>query len=194
MPKDEFDFEDPLELNGVALLTDEDTSGAMAECFVEEFMRMGYNHKQVLALFRNPHYTGMNMVLQNKGEPFVRDVIADVFARWGKVIQWNTGEANPLTPALSPSEGERENRRHAVGEAGAKDLQSVGEPNVAGESQTRTLLSPLPLRGGEGQGEGANTGSCGHGCGCTSSAPVEQTFSLDGQLTDPMGDPIPKLE
>ncbi len=25
MPKDEFDFEDPLELNGVAFLTEEDT-------------------------------------------------------------------------------------------------------------------------------------------------------------------------
>ena len=33
MPKDEFDFEDPLELNGVAFLTEEDTSAEMAECF-----------------------------------------------------------------------------------------------------------------------------------------------------------------
>jgi hypothetical protein len=89
MPKDEFDFDDPLELNGVALLTDEDTSSAMAECFVEEFMRMGYSHKQILALFRNPHYLGMNMVLQNKGEPFVRDIITEVFARWGKPVTWS---------------------------------------------------------------------------------------------------------
>ena len=51
MPKDECDFDDPLELNGVALLTEEDTSGAMAECFVEEFLRLGYNPGQVLALF-----------------------------------------------------------------------------------------------------------------------------------------------
>ena len=36
MPKDEFDFEDPLELNGAALLSDEDTLQPMAECFVEE--------------------------------------------------------------------------------------------------------------------------------------------------------------
>ena len=64
MPKDEFDFEDPLELNGVALLTHEDTTDEMAECFIEEFMRMGYNHKQILALFRNPHYLGLNMALR----------------------------------------------------------------------------------------------------------------------------------
>ena len=88
MPKDEFDFEDPLELNGVALLTEEDTTDAMCECFIEEFLRMGYNHKQVLALFRNPNYLGMNMVLQNRGEPFVRDQITELFARWGRAVMW----------------------------------------------------------------------------------------------------------
>ena len=86
MPKDEFDFEDPLELNGVALLSNEDTMQPMAECFVEEFLRLGYNHKQIFALFQNPHYLGMNMVLQNRGEPFVRDLIAETFARWGKPV------------------------------------------------------------------------------------------------------------
>ncbi len=86
MPKDEFDLDDPLELSGVALATDEDTTDAMCECFVEEFMRLGYNHRQLLALFRNPHYLGLNMVLQNRGEPFVRDKIAEVFARWGKPL------------------------------------------------------------------------------------------------------------
>jgi hypothetical protein len=84
MPKDEFDFEDPLELNGVTLFTDEDTRGEMAACFIEEFMRMGCNHKQVLALFRNPHYIGPHLVLQGRGEPFVRGLIAEIFARWGR--------------------------------------------------------------------------------------------------------------
>ena len=88
MPKDEFDFEDPLELNGMAFLTHEDTTDAMAECFVEEFLRMNYNARQVLALFRNPHYAGPNLALEKRGEPFVRDLIADVFARWGKPVAW----------------------------------------------------------------------------------------------------------
>jgi hypothetical protein len=86
MPKDEFDFEDPLELNGVALVTEEDTTDAMAECFIEEFMRMGYGHKQIMALFRNPHYLGMNMVLEKRGEGFVRERIAEIFGRWGKPL------------------------------------------------------------------------------------------------------------
>jgi len=84
MPKDEFDFEDPLELNGVAFVTEEDTTDAMCECFIEEFMRMGYGHKQILALFRNPHYLGMYMVLEKRGEQFVRERVAEVFGRWGK--------------------------------------------------------------------------------------------------------------
>ena len=86
MPKDEFDFDDPMELSGVALTTQEDTTDAMCECFIEEFLRMGYSHKQILALFRNPHYLGMNMVWQNRGEEFVRHFIAATFAKWGRPI------------------------------------------------------------------------------------------------------------
>ncbi len=84
MPKDDFDFADPLELNGVAFLTEEDTTDAMCECFIEEFMRMGYGPKHVLALFHNPQYLGMNMVLEKRGEQFVRDTITAVFARWAR--------------------------------------------------------------------------------------------------------------
>ena len=88
MPKHEFDFDDPLELNGVSLPCEEDTTDAMAECFIEEFLRLGHNHKQILALFRNPYYLGMNLVLRTRGEPFVRELIGEVFARRGKTVQW----------------------------------------------------------------------------------------------------------
>src|SRR5690349_447078 len=95
MPKNEFDFDDPLELNGVGLVSQEDTTEAMAECFVEEFIRLGYNHKQILALFRNPYYLGMNMALEKRGERFVRDTIAEIFARRGQIVAWsNSGHAS----------------------------------------------------------------------------------------------------
>ncbi|MBL9128115.1 MAG: hypothetical protein JNL97_10730 [Verrucomicrobiales bacterium] len=86
MPKDEIDPEDPLELHGVALLTEEDTSDPMTECFVEEFMRLGYEPAQILGLFRNRHYTGPNMVLLNRGERYVRTKIAEVFGWWGRPL------------------------------------------------------------------------------------------------------------
>jgi hypothetical protein len=88
MPKDEFDFEDPFELSGMAFLTHEDTTGAMAETFIEEFMRMGYGHSQILELFRNPHYLGPNLALEKRGEAFVRDLITEGFARWGRAVVW----------------------------------------------------------------------------------------------------------
>ncbi len=100
MPKDEFDFEDPFELNGMAFLSHEDTTNDMAECFTEEFMRMGYNHQQVLALFRNPQYLGPHMAFEKRGEPFIRDLIAEVFARWGKVVTWPV--AAGILPAVEP--------------------------------------------------------------------------------------------
>ncbi|MEI2724322.1 MAG: hypothetical protein V9H26_12555 [Verrucomicrobiota bacterium] len=61
---------------------------------------MGYNHQQVLALFRNPHYLGPNMAFEKRGEPFIRDLIADVFARWGKVVTWPV--AAGILPAVEP--------------------------------------------------------------------------------------------
>ncbi len=88
MPKDEFDLADPLELNGVVLPSQEDTTGAMGECFIEEFMRMGYQPGQILALFHHPHYLGMNLVLRKRGEQFIRDSIAEIFGRWGRPVVW----------------------------------------------------------------------------------------------------------
>jgi hypothetical protein len=103
MPKDEFDFEDPFELNGMAFLTREDTTNDMAETFIEEFMRMGYGHKQILALFRNPHYLGPSLALEKRGEPFIRDLIAEVFARWGKAVTWSDSSSSRSKEAHSSS-------------------------------------------------------------------------------------------
>jgi len=99
MPKDEIDPEDPMELCGVGLLTEEDTSEPMTECFIEEFLRMGYNAKQVLALFCNPHYTGMNMVIQTRGEPFVKDKIVEVFGWWKRPVNWAGQSSAGVPPA-----------------------------------------------------------------------------------------------
>ena len=179
MPKDEFDFEDPLELNGVALFTHEDTTNDMAECFIEEFMRMGHNHKQILALFRNPQYLGPHLAFEKRGEPFVRDTITEVFARWGRPVIWAGSTENPLTPALSPSEGEREHRSPSQHEPVAVVIASDLEI-----SKTLSSLFPLARRGGEGQGEGAS--------GELSSVQT-QAIESDNSLTDPMGSPIPQL-
>ncbi len=98
MPKDEVDPEDPLELSGLALFTDEDTSEDMTECFIEEYLRMGHSPAQIYSLFRNPFFLAINMALQNRGEPWVRQKIVEVFTRWGRPVD----EAS-LRPTLHPS-------------------------------------------------------------------------------------------
>lgn len=116
MPKDDFDFDDPLELSGYVLLTEEDTTDLMAECFIEEFLRLGYGPKQILALFRNPHYFAPNRAMQKRGEPFIRDLIAQVCARWGRKVEWADIATRPPTrdsssrreSALTSSSGQME--------------------------------------------------------------------------------------
>jgi hypothetical protein len=87
MPKDEVDPQDPLELSGMAFLTTEDTSEDMTECFVEEYLRMGHSPAQILSYFRDPFYLAVNMVLENRGEPWVRRKIVEAFARWGRPVE-----------------------------------------------------------------------------------------------------------
>lgn len=124
MPKNEFDFEDPFELNGMAFMTHEDTTNDMAETFIEEFMRMGYNHHQLLALFRNPHYVGPNMAFEKRGEPFIRDLITDVFARWGKAVTW------PATTDNLPAE-KPDFQRGEKDVEGTKTLENSGATHSA---------------------------------------------------------------
>ncbi len=88
MPKYETDPEDPLELHGVELVTAEDTTDAMTECFIEEFLRLGYDAPRLLALFRNPFYSGLHRVLHTRGEAFVRHKITEVFTRWQRPVEF----------------------------------------------------------------------------------------------------------
>ena len=133
MPKDEFDFEDPFELNGMAFMTHEDTTNDMAETFIEEFMRMGYGHKQILALFRNPHYLGPNMALEKRGEPFIRDLIAEVFARWGKQAEWpDSGSSQREEAQASPARIE------------SQSLVTSAATIVLDETLTDPMGAPIP--------------------------------------------------
>ncbi len=109
MPKDEFDFDDPMELQGVGLFTHEDTTDVMAECFVEEFLRMGFDHHRILTLFKNPHYIGMNMVLQNRGEKFVYQLIEETFAKWGRQVSWNV-----IDQKTSETQSATSNNNHPI--------------------------------------------------------------------------------
>ena len=82
MPKNECDPEDPLELHGVELATDEVGLREMAFCFAEEFIREGWSEETLLGMFRNPFYKGPYLAWQQKGDEFVRSVIKDALKMW----------------------------------------------------------------------------------------------------------------
>ena len=101
MPKDEIDPEDPLELRGVGLVTTADTTEPMTECFIEEFLRLGYGAASILALFRNPHYLGVHRVWQERGEAFVQQKIGEVFGWWQRPVDFSNGPEPSPDPAIS---------------------------------------------------------------------------------------------
>jgi len=72
----EADPQDPMELVGVGLpVADQSALEAMAECFAEEFIRLGHSEKEVLALFENPFYAGPHRAYCSLGEARIRDMI-----------------------------------------------------------------------------------------------------------------------
>ena len=81
MPRDEFEEDDPMELVGVAL-PDGDPE-ELASAIVEEFIRMGLNNEELLALFRDPFYAGPHAIWRSRGEAYVLGLIERGRERWG---------------------------------------------------------------------------------------------------------------
>ncbi|MBI2881963.1 MAG: hypothetical protein HYY21_10230 [Candidatus Tectomicrobia bacterium] len=86
MPKDEFDFEDPMELLSCAMpAAGPEMEREMARCLAEEFIRMGTPEEDLLEMFRDPFYSVLHGVYQSLGEAAVRDLIAQARAGWGPI-------------------------------------------------------------------------------------------------------------
>lgn len=75
--------DDPMEFTAAAFPGD--TTDSMAECFVEEFMIQGFPDEAILRLFATPHFAGTHRVWRERGEGWVRELIARVRAGFGGV-------------------------------------------------------------------------------------------------------------
>lgn len=82
MPKDEFDIEDPLELNGAVVPCEEDNDEAMAVAFIEEFLFLGFTSDRIFAIFKDNNHVGPNRVYRRKGEAYVRELIDRTLEPW----------------------------------------------------------------------------------------------------------------
>jgi hypothetical protein len=83
-PNDEaFEPEDAVELVGIELPPiDEDTWVGMAQCFIEEYVRMGCTSTEIMDLARNPFYRALHDIVQQRGEAFVQQLIDEAMGQW----------------------------------------------------------------------------------------------------------------
>jgi hypothetical protein len=82
MPRDEFVVEDPMELVGMVLPGEPGQLEAMAECLVEEYVRLGWDERRLMALFVSPMFLAPYRIYQHKGEEYVRGLIRSMWAKW----------------------------------------------------------------------------------------------------------------
>ncbi len=82
MPHDEAVPEDPMGLVGMVMPGEPGQIEAMAECIVEEYVRLGWDEPRLMALFRSPLFLATHRIYRQKGEPYVRDLIRETLARW----------------------------------------------------------------------------------------------------------------
>jgi hypothetical protein len=79
----EAEEDDPLELQGIGIPdpTGESTR-RMAECFAEEFLRMGFPPGRVLALFESPGYALAHRAYEILGATEVRAIVDRAVSQW----------------------------------------------------------------------------------------------------------------
>ncbi|GMU24902.1 MAG: hypothetical protein AMXMBFR13_49730 [Phycisphaerae bacterium] len=76
MPYNDPDTTDPMTLHGVEIEVDGDEANReMAQCFIEEYLRIGFDGPEILRIFRTKGYAGPNMALHRLGEPTIRSMI-----------------------------------------------------------------------------------------------------------------------
>lgn len=94
--------DDPLALVGVALPVDEATFDAMAEVFIDEFVRDGWPDDRLLAFFRSPFYGGLHVIWRRRGEAWVRNRIAAARARWHRSADGRRAQSRSAGVAREP--------------------------------------------------------------------------------------------
>ena len=76
MPYDDPDATDPMTLHGVVIETEDDgPMRDMATCFVEEYLRSGFDAERILQMFQTKGYAGPFLAFQTLGGSAIRKII-----------------------------------------------------------------------------------------------------------------------
>ena len=55
----------------------------MAECFIEEYFRLGYDREGLMKLFKTRGYAGPHLAHETMGEKTIAAMIDEYIQRWG---------------------------------------------------------------------------------------------------------------
>lgn len=84
MPYDDPDPTDPMTLHGVGVETDNELAMVeMAECFIDEYARLGFDADRILHMFDTRGFAGPYMATMALGRKRIRELVDTVLARWG---------------------------------------------------------------------------------------------------------------
>jgi hypothetical protein len=84
MPYDDPEPDDPQELVGVELPGDETVTRRMAEAFADEFAQLGFDRPAILALYRQPEYSGAHRAWQLLGDEAITQIVDESLAVYGR--------------------------------------------------------------------------------------------------------------
>lgn len=87
MPQEEFVPDDPMGLIGMVVPGEPGQLEAMAECFIEEYVRLSWSEQRLMTLFVNPMFLATHRIYQMKGEAYVRDLIRRTRVKWGAAVR-----------------------------------------------------------------------------------------------------------
>lgn len=94
MPYDDPDPTDPMTLHGMSCETENDNAvREMADCFIEEYFRLGFDPDRVFRMFSTQGYQGPNMALETLGEEAIRNLIGELATVWAG--RWNRDQLVP---------------------------------------------------------------------------------------------------
>ncbi|MFN8454044.1 MAG: hypothetical protein U0401_05105 [Anaerolineae bacterium] len=71
-----------MELVGMALPGQPGQLEAMAECIVEEYVRLGWDEPRLMSLFTSPMFLATHRIYRQKGEDYVRELVQKTCAKW----------------------------------------------------------------------------------------------------------------
>ncbi|MBI4671062.1 MAG: hypothetical protein HY741_05275 [Chloroflexi bacterium] len=93
--------DDPLELVGMVLPGEPGELEAMAECFIEEYVRLGWDEMRLMTIFRSPMFLATHRIYRQKGEAWVRELIREMLNKWG-ITRTNSTDTLEVLAASCP--------------------------------------------------------------------------------------------